>query len=198
MLVLFYGPFAVGKTHALRKFAEEDLPYASVKCKIIHADNGRVRYWKSGQVVEEKIDGWQGKIAIKSQLMKDCIADDSTVYVVESGRPDGEKHAGPYAKELGGGLEVIYALCTWRIMQGFLKARCKKKGKTYNEEYWGQMQNCQYSATYRPLNQAARFLVPNGIPHRIFSIDEDRRAFETVMDHLWDVIHKPYEEWYNG
>lgn len=205
MLILLYGAMAAGKTYALGELADDITGSHAVlgddicfkypfPINIIHADNGRHVRWVDGKMVVDKVDGWQDKIAIKSQLLFDCMDDDTQIYIVESGRPDGEKHAAPYSLEIGGGLYVIYTVCHWRQMQDFIRRRCIKNGKQFNKEFW-QKKNCTYDGSARMLKQAAEFLVPNGVPHRIFSIDADRLAFDLVKRHIIGLLCK--DHWYD-
>lgn len=155
-IVALFGPHAIGKTTAARRWAVKYRP----KLTTISADN-QLEYDGCSEI---RVRGWQGSLADKHQLLKQ-LRDRSKVFLIES--------CSSYGTQILRGLlktdYVIHVHCSPKVMLDNLRNRALKRGKQFNAPYWDQrrlkyesydrLHNC--AKTYGLLSQVVEFKVDN-------------------------------------
>lgn len=201
MLLGLWGPFAIGKTTFLNAFMCNRAGNPAYSNTVfVYADLSlEYRMDKKFQWREKAARGshWNGKQADKAPFIADMIADDNTMWMVESAR----YFTGMYEclvteHELSdGGLRFVIPITDAATMEAFLRARCESRNKTFREDYW-EAQKLVYEADGRYTNAAKNWFRPAGIPYEVVSIYEDRKQFTTVAGILNTWLQVPSDKWY--
>ena len=204
MLLGIWGPFAIGKTTYLTQFMNSrqgDLGFK--RTIIVMADLSQEFrmdvFGQWGSVVRKGDDDhWKGKQSEKEARIRDMVADDRYMWVVESAR----YFSGMYeclvdAHNLcDGGLRFIIPITDGPTMVKFMQDRCAKRNKAYREDYWVP-DRVAYEADKRYTNAAEKWFKPNGIPYEIVHIDESRDTFYRVGGVLECWLKLRPDQWYD-
>ena len=200
-----YGAHAAGKTTAIHRFYDEIETVnfkTSPKFTIIFADNNNAEYRYDQGVLsfKDRTPGgslWNGKSVGKRAAIRDCVADDSRVYLVESARFDTHVGIANAHMEYEGGSNVVFVTLEWQTMGLFIQQRCDIKGKTFRADYWTPAK-LNYEGYKRYINQAHKYLDPARVPYKVFQIDEQRENWTDVMAHITSLLDRPMEAWYGS
>ena len=193
MLLGVIGPHATGKSTYHRHLAglyQSGAILPRFALKIILADNGFILH-KDG---EDKVKWTKGLRAEKEPYIENMVADDTTVYILESARFFGGLM--PYVKELfdtyNGGARFVLASVTYERMIENMRGRCDKTGKEFKEEFWAD--RAQYENRDRYLNQLMK--QGGNIPWIEFDVPTYATWYETIHPEILRILQLPYEEWY--
>lgn len=198
-LLGIYGPHAVGKTCAMGRLLQ-DLEGSGLPVTVICADNNLDRWWDGDRLVEVRHKGrsvWKGKQPGKRVLVDNMIADDARTYVVESARFYSGLHQ--YIAELyvqyGGGVHFIHPVCGAPMFEAIMRARSKRAGKRFKDEYWTPSK-LYYESWSRHTNLAAKYFDPVGLPYNTIEVHEDYGEWSDIDNLIWRLVSRWPEEWY--
>ena len=202
MLLGLWGPFGCGKTFFMGQMLKEMEGRPEFKhVVIVMADLSREYHldFPPGCYVEAKgkDDHWKGKQADKEPFIEEMMGDDTKLWVVESARYFSGMYGTlvRYHERYGGGVRMIIPITTGPIMETFLRARCEKRNKRYNAEYWDP-KRIEYEADRRYTNPTKNVFKPVGIPFNTIYISQDRHEFAIVRELMWQAIRLPVAKWY--
>lgn len=194
MLFGVIGPHATGKSTYHRYLAglyQSGAILPRFPLQIILADNGIVL----DSAGEHKLKWTKALRAEKEPYIESMLADDTTVYILESARFFGGLM--PYVHEkylkYGGGARFILASVSYARMVDNIRNRCTKAGKTFKEEFWAD--RASYENRDRYHNQLTK--QAGNIPWEEFDIPTYAVWKEVVHRRMLEILQLAYEEWYS-
>jgi len=193
MLLGILGPHATGKTTYCKSLADM---YRSGNVKSHH--NLYVVLADSCIILGNGLDiaaPWtQGKKHEKEPHIEDMVADDTTIYVVESARffTGQVAYLDTLAKRYSGGVKLIVVSVTYERMIENMRSRCDRRGKVFKEIYWKDA--AAYENRDRYINQVTKKCTH--IPWVEFGVPTYDTWYKTIHPEILRLLQLPYEEWY--
>lgn len=182
-----WGPFAVGKTTYINAFMCRQAGNQHFRNVVFVFADLSLEYHmdKHGQWRDKTLNGaddhWKGKQIDKEARIRDMVADDRYIWVIESAR----YFSGMYeclvdANQMSnGGMRFILPITDGHTMTIFMMERCAQRNKTFRADYWDE-RRVAYEANARYTNAAEKWFKPNGIPYEVVEIDKTRDTFYRV------------------
>lgn len=195
MYIGMVGPYSMGKTTAMDEILNFDLRAVKMgRVFAVSCDNCRERWREFGEIKEEKVSSWQGKVVEKHAEIYDvATAFDGLLFICETAWTDHMSGVASIGDALEFGdvtnyvLDFIVLTAKPDVFKKFIQERCEKRNKKFREDYW-TTKRLTYEGMNRPLNAAKRYLTPYKIRWQHYEVDYKRTVWETILDRLFEDI----------
>jgi hypothetical protein len=172
-LIALFGPHAVGKTTAARRWVDRYKPrLVAALCDVQRGYDG---------AAETRVKEWKGTFAQKAVLLAAEARRRPGVFLIETGRGN------MILPALAPDDAVVHVYCSPARLRENLRARAARLGKKFNEPYWDD-DRCGYEARRRLDNCAARHLRPGQMAS--FKIDDYARDWPAVDAYFGSLFRK--------
>lgn len=170
-IIQLIGPNAIGKTTAARRYADR----YKTQLTVMHCDNQLI----VNNGVKTRDHRLKATMAEKQQALEDWRSHPG-VCLFESARNDMLRLA--LSRE-----PIIFVVCTAKMHERNMRARCEAKGKKYRADYWVHSR-LEYECCGRYVNFAQKNLAKS--QYTIFELNDQERDWPAVDEYFYTLFRK--------
>lgn len=173
-LICLFGPHAVGKTTAAKRYIQKYSPLLTVALADVQLEY-------DGET-ETRVKQWKGTFEEKRSALESARTR-TTIMLVESCSSYGTQ----LLRSLKWDDEVIHVFCSPQTLYDNLKRRADKLGKKFNGPYWDR-KRLVYESRERLTNCARRCVRPD--KYKEFRVDNYETDWPAVDDYFGSVFRR--------